>query len=135
MNIMNTNPFRPGSGLFPSHFAGREEEVKVFERKLQSTRDGVPMHIAVLGEWGIGKTSLLTKFENNDSVRSVFAAPDRKYIVSGSKDRTIKIWDFESRECIKTIEQKLKCSGMNIKGAKGLSEEQIKFLKERGAVD
>ena len=87
---MNTNPFRPGSGLFPSHFAGREEEVNVFERKLQSTRNGVQIHIAVRGEWGIGKTSLLTKFENNDSVRSVFVTPDGKCIVSESADATIK---------------------------------------------
>ena len=33
------------------------------------------------------------------------------------------------------VAQKLECEGMNIKGAKGLSEEQIKFLKDRGAMD
>ncbi|ODS39136.1 MAG: hypothetical protein A7316_00600 [Candidatus Altiarchaeales archaeon WOR_SM1_86-2] len=56
MNIMNTNPFGPGSGLFPSHITGREEV-------------------------------------------------------------------------------QIECKGMNIKDVKGLSEYQIKSLKERGAVD
>ena len=53
---MNTNPFGPGSGLFPSHITGREEV-------------------------------------------------------------------------------QIECKGMNIKDVKGLSEYQIKSLKERGAVD
>jgi len=70
-----------------------------------------------------------------DSISSVFVTPDGKYIVSGSYDKTIKIWDFETGECIRTIEQKLECKGMNIKDAKGLTEKQIKFLKERGAVE
>ncbi|ODS38177.1 MAG: hypothetical protein A7316_00320 [Candidatus Altiarchaeales archaeon WOR_SM1_86-2] len=72
---------------------------------------------------------------HKDALRSVFVTPDIKYIVSGSEDRTIKIWNFESGECIRTIEQKLECSGMNIKNAQGLSKEEIKFLKESGAVE
>lgn len=77
MNMLHTNPFRPGSGLFPPYFAGREEEIRVFERKLRSTQDGTPMHMAVIGDWGIGKTSLLTKFEKtaeNCFVTSVIAS-------------------------------------------------------------
>ena len=63
MNTLHINPFRPGSGLFPPYFAGREKEIGVFKRKLRSTYNGTPMHMAVIGGWGIGKTSLLTKFE------------------------------------------------------------------------
>jgi hypothetical protein len=77
MNMLHTNPFRPGSGLFPPYFAGREEEIRVFERKLRSTQDGTPMHMAVIGDWGIGKTSLLTKFERtteNCFITSVIAS-------------------------------------------------------------
>lgn len=61
--MLYTNPFRPGSGLFPPYFAGRGEEVRIFKRKIRSTHNGTPMHMAVIGDWGIGKTSLLTKFE------------------------------------------------------------------------
>jgi len=77
MNILHTNPFRPGSGLFPPYFVGRKEELRVFKRKFQSTYNGTPMHMAVIGDWGIGKTSLLTKFERsakNCFVTSVIAS-------------------------------------------------------------
>ena len=58
-----TNPFKPGSGLFPPYFAGRNDEIDTFEQKLTSTLSGASMHLAVIGGWGIGKTSLLTQIE------------------------------------------------------------------------
>lgn len=38
-----------------------------------------------------------------NSVLSATYSPDGKYIASGSKDRTIKIWNAKSGECIKTL--------------------------------
>lgn len=58
------NPFRPGGPVEPEYFIGRKDEIKLFERFLKSTKNGNPFNIAVLGERGIGKTSLLRKFEN-----------------------------------------------------------------------
>lgn len=58
------NPFRPGGPIEPEYFIGRKDEIKLFERFLKSTKDGNPFNIAVLGERGIGKTSLLRKFED-----------------------------------------------------------------------
>ena len=37
-------------------------------------------------------------------VESVVISPDNKYIISGSCDNTIKIWDFKTKECLKTLE-------------------------------
>ena len=37
-------------------------------------------------------------------VNSVAISPDGKYIVSGSIDKTIKIWDIKTGECLKTLE-------------------------------
>ncbi|PIV67896.1 MAG: hypothetical protein COS08_07885 [Euryarchaeota archaeon CG01_land_8_20_14_3_00_38_12] len=72
MNTLYPNPFRPGSGLFPPYFAGRDEQIKTFEKKLKSTVTNTPMHMAVIGGWGIGKSSLLTKFESIASENDCF---------------------------------------------------------------
>jgi len=55
----STNPFRPGSGIFPPLLAGRERETASFEARIARTREGQPQHTAPLGEWAIGKTTLL----------------------------------------------------------------------------
>lgn len=53
------NPFRPGSGIFPPLLAGRERETEIAMGRVARTREGHPHHTALLGEWAIGKTTLL----------------------------------------------------------------------------
>lgn len=53
------NPFRPGSGIFPPLLAGRERETEIAMARIARTREGHPHHTALLGEWAIGKTTLL----------------------------------------------------------------------------
>ena len=55
----STNPFRPGSGIFPPLLSGREPETAMLEARVARTREGHPRHTALLGEWAIGKTTLL----------------------------------------------------------------------------
>jgi WD40 repeat protein len=38
------------------------------------------------------------------SVWSVAISPDGKYALSGSSDRTLKLWDLETGKCIRTME-------------------------------
>ncbi|MFH1478318.1 MAG: ATP-binding protein [Candidatus Omnitrophota bacterium] len=60
--MIKPNPFTPQSGWEPRVFGGREKEIDLFKETLQDSVSSKPAHLAVLGEWGIGKTSLLKQF-------------------------------------------------------------------------
>lgn len=63
-NLIYPNPFTPKSGMEPRVFIGREKEIEVFERKLdEALKLKRYDHFLILGEWGIGKTSLLREFK------------------------------------------------------------------------
>ena len=68
------NPFKPGSGLYPPYFAGREREIEIFTNKLSQTIDGTPMHMAIIGDWATGKTSLQRKFRDVSEKRDCFVS-------------------------------------------------------------
>lgn len=58
------NPFRPGDIIPPGIFAGRGVELKQIERCILQTINGSPQNIMIIGERGIGKSSmaLCTKY-------------------------------------------------------------------------
>ena len=72
---MKNNPFRKRTGILPSYFTGRENELNELKKIYNSTKMGVPEHLILYGPKGIGKTSLLLKFQekiaNLDGVYSV----------------------------------------------------------------
>lgn len=53
------NPFKPNSPVQPGMFVGRLAEVQRLETCLIQTRAGNPAHFMLVGERGIGKSSLL----------------------------------------------------------------------------
>jgi len=53
------NPFNPSSPVRPGMFAGRLKEIQRLENALLQTRSGNPTNTLVVGERGIGKSSLL----------------------------------------------------------------------------
>jgi hypothetical protein len=60
------NPFSPKHPVNPRYFVDRESILEEFERILSisaASEIAKPDNIAILGRWGVGKTSLLTKFE------------------------------------------------------------------------
>ena len=78
-----TNPFRPGSGIFPPLLSGREPETAMVEARVARTREGHPQHTALLGEWAIGKTTLLMHWrrrlqESGDRVVLTMAYPQTR---------------------------------------------------------
>ena len=55
-----SNPFKFGTGIFPPYFAGRDREKKVFESRINlAIESNNIQHMAIYGNWGIGKTSLI----------------------------------------------------------------------------
>ena len=72
---MQNNPFRKRTGILPSYFTGRKKELNELKEIYKSTKTGVPGHVILYGPKGIGKTSLLLKFQeeisNLDDVFSV----------------------------------------------------------------
>jgi Cdc6-like AAA superfamily ATPase len=52
------NPFRPDKIAPPSIFAGRLEEIRLIDHCLLQTKNGNPQHFLLIGERGIGKSSL-----------------------------------------------------------------------------
>ena len=63
MIYMRINPFNPQQPAKPNFFVGREQEIKTFSNFLFQTINSSPMNMSVTGDRGMGKTSLLIKFE------------------------------------------------------------------------
>ncbi len=57
------NPFTPQSGWEPKIFGGRDSILKRFEEVLRESQRTHPHHMVILGDWGVGKTSLLKQFK------------------------------------------------------------------------
>lgn len=60
---MPKNPFKPGKPVDPEYFGGRAKELETFRQYLGYSIEGNPHNLAILGERGIGKSSLLRKFQ------------------------------------------------------------------------
>jgi WD40 repeat protein len=55
-------------------------------------------------------------------------------VLSGSDDRTIKLWDVATGRCNQTLMGDRLYEGMNIQGATGLTNAQKATLKALGAL-
>lgn len=60
------NPFSPAYPVDPQYFANRVNVLSTFRRAIErsiKTKYPTPDNIAILGDWGVGKSSVLKKFE------------------------------------------------------------------------
>ncbi len=71
---MRYNPFNPQVPAQPEFFVGRHGEIQTFERNLFQTTRNSPMSMAVVGNRGIGKTSLLSKFYQKSKAQNALVA-------------------------------------------------------------
>ena len=121
---MKNNPFRKRTGILPSYFTGRENELNELEKIYNSTKMGVPGHLILYGPKGIGKTSLLLKFQekitNLDDVYSV-----RIPLIGGNFE---DIYSLIIEKCSDTLDinigrfwEKISSLGINIPFIGGVS--------------
>jgi len=62
--LRSGNPFTPMSGMQPLIFGGRNKELEFFEQKLyRAINSNYCEHFLVLGNWGIGKSTLLREYK------------------------------------------------------------------------
>lgn len=58
--------------------------------------------------WDVNKLTLKSRIEGGhqsaDSCFGICISPNNKYLITGSDDMSIKIWDLEANECLLTIE-------------------------------
>lgn len=74
MNIVQPNPFTPKSGLEPRVFCGREYEIDCFKNLLEKVETSYSDHFLVLGDWGVGKTTLLKEFRSVAQSRGILTS-------------------------------------------------------------
>lgn len=121
---MKNNPFRKRTGILPSYFTGRENELNELKKIYNSTKMGVPGHLILYGPKGIGKTSLLLKFQekitNLDDVYSV-----RIPLIDGNFE---DIYSLIIEKCSDTLDinighfwEKISSLGINIPFIGGVS--------------
>jgi WD40 repeat protein len=69
----------------------------------------------------------------NEHVSSLI--PGSHLLASGSLDETIKLWDVQSGECLRTLRSDRPYERMNIAGTTGLTAAQVATLKALGAIE
>ncbi|XWK88901.1 MAG: hypothetical protein U7127_02215 [Phormidium sp.] len=70
---------------------------------------------------------------HTNQIRTLAFSIGGNAIASGSADGTIKIWDVQTGECLRTLQAKRPYEGMNITGITGLNEAEKATLKALGA--
>lgn len=73
--LRSGNPFTPMTGVEPAVFGGRTKELEFFEQRLnRALHNRYCEHFLILGDWGIGKSTLCKEFKKICQSRGYLAA-------------------------------------------------------------
>lgn len=110
--MISLNPFKRRTGILPSYFTGREDELKELRKIFDSTKEGDSGHIIIYGPKGIGKTCLLLKFQDEvKNTKEVYAI--RIPLVEGSFN---DIYSLIIDKCADSLNIKVSSFWESIKG-------------------
>ena len=69
------------------------------------------------------------------AVHSLKISPDGRLLVSCGEDGTIKVWNVESTDLVRTLRRDRPYERLDITGIRGLTEAQKDTLQALGAVE
>jgi WD40 repeat protein len=72
---------------------------------------------------------------HSGKIYAIAFSPDSKYIISGSRDETLKLWDLSTGQCHLTYREPRPYEGLNITDASGLTSAQKAKLLLLGAIE
>ena len=113
------NPFKPTQPVYRGMFAGRMNEINRIETVLVETKEGSPTNLMIVGERGIGKTSLLLFLR--------FLAEGHISIDGGKYDFMTILVSLDKRTCVAELARKIKTA---LERQLRSSGNAIQFLKD-----
>lgn len=73
--LKTNNPFNPQNPINPKLFYGRKEILDRFKYNVRQGTVSNPINIALVGKWGIGKTSILQKLQSVTTDKDIIKVP------------------------------------------------------------
>lgn len=85
--------------------------------------------------WSVTDSERLLELSGHTSeIWHVCVSPNQRYLATASQDEEIRIWRLDLGTCEQVLRPDRPYEGMNIRGAKGLSEPEEQMLRSLGAL-
>jgi WD40 repeat protein len=69
------------------------------------------------------------------AVHALKISPDGQMLASCGEDGTLKVWNLESTELVRTLRRDRPYERLNITGIRGLTQAEITTLRALGAIE